>query len=159
MVAAEGLHDGGLVQELDSLPQVGRLVHCFDRNMRLPLALNNVLGDALVDHAEGALAQFPQNGDLLSGHLPLVLLVHCRQHISSNALLRHSLTMAQLRPRLRDTQGSKDQMVFLDLSPNYFLFVIETTFYTDEHPYLLLQFYCVQDVYFSKAATNISNNF
>lgn len=95
MVAAEGLHDGGLVQELDSLPQVGRLVHCFDCNMRLPLALNNVLGDALVDHAEGALAQFPQNGDLLSGHLPLVLLVHCRQHISSNALLGRSFTMAE----------------------------------------------------------------
>lgn len=100
MVAAEGLHDGGLVQELDSLPQVGRLVDCFDRNTRLPLALNNVLGDALVDHAEGALAQFPQNDDLLSGHLPLVLLVHCRQHISSSALLRRSLTMAQLTSKL-----------------------------------------------------------
>lgn len=83
MVAAEGLHDGGFVQELDPLSQAGRLVHRLHRHIRLPLALDDVLGDALVDHAEGALTQFPQNVDLLPGHLPFVLLVHCK-HIFMN---------------------------------------------------------------------------
>lgn len=81
MVAAEGLHDWRLVQELDPLPQAGWLVHRFHRHVCFPLALHDVLSDALVDHAEGALAQLPQDGDLLTRHLPLVLLVHCK-HIS-----------------------------------------------------------------------------
>lgn len=85
MVAAEGLHDRGLVQELDPLPQVGRLVHRLHGYVRFPLAFDDVLGQAFVDHAEGALAEFPQNGDLFSGNLPLVLLVHCG-HIYKNTL-------------------------------------------------------------------------
>lgn len=80
MVAAEGLHDGGLVQELDSLPQVGRLVHRLHRYTGFPFTLDDVLRDALVHHAEGALTQFSQNGDLFSSYLPLVLLVHCMAH-------------------------------------------------------------------------------
>ncbi len=83
MVAAEGLHDRRLVEELNSLSQAGRLVHRLHCDARFPLALDDVLGDAFVDHTEGALAQFPQNADLLSGHLPLVLLIHCR-NISRN---------------------------------------------------------------------------
>lgn len=79
MVAAEGFHDRGLVQELNSLSQAGRLVHRLHRYVRVPFALDDVLGDTLVDHAERALTQFPQNVDLVSGHLPLVLLIHCRQ--------------------------------------------------------------------------------
>lgn len=85
MVAAEGLHDRGLVQKLNSLPQVGRLIHRLNCHTSFPFALDDVLCDALVDHAEGALTQFPQNTDLFSGHLPLVLLVHCRD-IARNVL-------------------------------------------------------------------------
>lgn len=83
MVAAEGLHDRGLVQKLDSLPQVGRLIHRLHSYVRFPFAFNDVFSEALVDHAKGALAEFPQNGDLLSGNLPFVFLVHCR-HIDKN---------------------------------------------------------------------------
>lgn len=97
MVAAEGLHDRGLVQELNSLSQAGRLVHRLHRYARFPLALDDVLGDALVDHAEGALTQFPQNVDLVSGHLPLVLLVHCG-HIYRN-MLRMQLYNARVHKK------------------------------------------------------------
>lgn len=78
MVAGEGFHDRGLVQELDSLSQAGRLVHSLHRHVHVPFALDDVLANALVDHAERALTQFPQNVDLVSGHLPLVRLIHCR---------------------------------------------------------------------------------
>lgn len=81
MMAAEGLHDRGLIQKLDSLPQAGRLIHSLHSYMRFHLTLDNVLGDAFVDHAEGPLTQFSQNDDLFSRHLPFVLLVHCK-HIS-----------------------------------------------------------------------------
>ena len=84
MVAAEGLHDRCLIQELDSLSQACRLIHRLHCYTRVSFSLDDVLGNALVDHAEGALTQFPQNVDLVSGHLPLVLLIHCR-NISRNA--------------------------------------------------------------------------
>lgn len=85
MVAAEGLHDRGLVQKLDSLPQVGRLVHRLYGYVRFSFAFNDVFSEAFVDHAEGALAEFPQNGDLFSGNLPFVFLVHCR-HVYKSVL-------------------------------------------------------------------------
>lgn len=77
MVAAESLHDRSLVEELNPLAQAGRLVDRLDGHVRLTLALDDVLGDALVHHAERALAQLSQDFDFLAGHLPLVLLVHC----------------------------------------------------------------------------------
>lgn len=76
MVAAEGFHDRGLVQELDSLPQAGWLIHRLHRYTRFPLALYDVFRNALVDHAKGALSQFPQNVDLVAGNLPLILFIH-----------------------------------------------------------------------------------
>lgn len=85
VVAAEGLHDRGLVQKLDSLPQVGRFVHCLYGYVRFPFSFNDVFSDAFVDHAEGALAELPQNGDLVSGNLPFIFLVHCR-HICKSVL-------------------------------------------------------------------------
>lgn len=85
MVAAEGLHDRRLIQELDSLSQACRLIHRLHCYACVSFSLDDVLGNTLVDHAEGALTQFPQNVDLVSGHLPLVLLIHCR-NISQNML-------------------------------------------------------------------------
>lgn len=76
-MAAEAFHDRGLVEELDALAQAGGLVHRLDGHARLGLALDDVLGDALVHHPEGALAQLPQQGDLVPWHLPFVRDINC----------------------------------------------------------------------------------
>lgn len=76
MVTAERLHDRGLIQELDPLPETGCLVNRLHGNARLSLALNHIMGHALVHHPERALTQLTQQGDLLPRHLPLIRLVH-----------------------------------------------------------------------------------
>lgn len=77
VMAAEAFHHGRLVEELDALAQAGRLVDGFHGHAGLGLPLDDVLGDALVDHPEGALAQLPQQRDLVPRNLPLVGDVDC----------------------------------------------------------------------------------
>lgn len=76
VVTVELFHDGGFVQELDPLPHAGRLVDRLDGHSCLGLVFDHPLGDALIHHAEGALAQLLVHSDLLPGHLPLIRDVH-----------------------------------------------------------------------------------
>lgn len=76
VVAVELLHDRGLVQKLNPFSHTGRFVDRLDGHSRLGFVLDHALGDALVHHAEGALAQLLVHRDLFPGHLPLVRNVH-----------------------------------------------------------------------------------
>lgn len=100
MMTGERLHDRRLVQELDSLSETGRLVDGLHGYMCFRLALDNVLGDAFVDHPERSLTQLSQDVDLVSGDLPFILLVHC--NFSTSELVMCSLLC---KPSVLDTIG------------------------------------------------------
>lgn len=76
VVTAESLHDGGFVEELDPLSQGGRLIDRLDGNACVRVSFDDVLGDSLIHHTEGALTQLSEHIDLLPGHLPLVRNIH-----------------------------------------------------------------------------------
>lgn len=65
MVALEGFHDGGLVEELDALPHGGQLVDSLQGHLGLLSLGNQPQRQPLVHHAEGALPQLPDHRDLL----------------------------------------------------------------------------------------------
>ena len=72
-----GLHDGGFDEELDALGDGRLLVDRFDGAARLRLAMDDVAHDALVDHAERALAHLAQQLHVLALRLPVVRDVLC----------------------------------------------------------------------------------
>lgn len=76
MVTAESLHDGGFVEELNPLAQAGRFIDCFDGYTCVRVSFDDVLGDSLIHHAEGALTQLSEHRDLVPGHLPLIRNIH-----------------------------------------------------------------------------------
>lgn len=79
VVTVESLHDGGFVQELDPLAQAGRLVHRLDGDLCVRVSFDDVLGDSLVHHAEGALTELSEHRDLVPGNFPLIGDVHYTQ--------------------------------------------------------------------------------
>lgn len=76
VVTVELLHHGGLVEKLNPLAHAGGLIHCLNGHPGLRLIFDHALGDAFINHPEGALSQLPAHGDLLPGDLPLVGHVH-----------------------------------------------------------------------------------
>lgn len=101
VMTGEALHDRGLVEKLDPLPQTGRLIDRLHRHAGLRLALDDVSGVAFVHHAEGALPQLTQQSDLLPGDLPLVRHIHRTwKHYSS-----FIYTVSAVDPQPSPTRG------------------------------------------------------
>ena len=77
VVTAECLHHRGFVQELDSLSQARWLIDCLDGHLRLQVPFDDVLGNSLVHHAEGALPKLSEQRDLFPWNLPLIRNINC----------------------------------------------------------------------------------
>ena len=88
MVTTEGLHDRGFVEELNPLPQAGRFIDCLDGNACVRVSFDDVLGDPLIHHAEGALTQLSEHCDFLPGHLPLVRNIHYTKETEITILIK-----------------------------------------------------------------------
>lgn len=97
MVTVELLHDRGLIQKLNALPHAGRLINGLNSHSRLRFILDHSLGDALVHHAEGALAQLLVHGDFLPGHFPLIRDVHWHKTTDSRSTPNTHTTVYQWR--------------------------------------------------------------
>lgn len=91
MVTVELLHDRGFVEEFDALVHAGGLVNCFDGHPGFRLILDNALGDALVHHAKGALAQLSAHGDLFPCYLPFIRDIHWQRKVELNLTRIHHL--------------------------------------------------------------------
>lgn len=89
MVTVELFHNGRFVEEFDALVHAGRLVNRFDSHPGFGLILDNTLGDALVNHAEGALAQLFAHGDLFPCYFPFVRDIHCQREAKLSLTRTH----------------------------------------------------------------------
>lgn len=91
VVTTEGLHDRGFVEELDPLPQAGWFIDRLDSYACLRVSFDDVLGNSLVHHAEGALTQLSEHRDLLPGHLPLIRNIDYTKQTQITILIKWSL--------------------------------------------------------------------